>query len=516
MRSEAGGNASSGVLMGRIVMTKGQPTGAPVQIDTGWISGIGTDVRCYRGIPFARPPVGELRWRPPEPPDAWTGVRDCSCFGFDPVQPPEYPELRGNGTSEDCLTVNVWTPARSNSKKLPVLVWIYGGAYTYGSGSHPSYDGERLARRGIVVVTVNYRLGLLGFMAHPELSAESPDGSSGNYALMDQIAALEWVRRNIEAFGGDPARITAAGQSAGALSISSLMVSPRARGLFQQAILQSVGVMRPMCSLPQAEAFGMQVGPNLRELRRMEASALVDGLKSVQPFVREMTSPRALGVIVDGSVLPEADADLYRRGAHERIPMLVGSNADEGAGMAKNLPIATKAAFEAYLDRNFVGDESRARAAYPIATDADVRPALHRLVADAQYLYGTREMLRIVSASSSRVYRYVFDQRRNGGAAAPIHGDELQYVFDNLDASHRGRQRPSDAADSTLAREMADAWVRFVASGDPNGGDLPAWPAYDPRDERYLTLGKDPSVRTLGAQPALDMIRDYYDRKRYA
>jgi len=212
----------------------------PVVTEGGLVAGTGSDIRAFRGIPFAAAPVGLWRWKPPQAAPAWSGVRDGSRFGPDCMQPTEYPELRGAGMSEDCLSVNVWTPAKTSGERLPVFVWIYGGGFTYGSGSHPSYDGEALARRGIVVVNFNYRMGLFGFMAHPQLSAETSTRTSGNYALMDQIAALQWVQRNVKAFGGDPARVTVAGQSAGAMAISSLMTSDKARGLFHQAILQSV------------------------------------------------------------------------------------------------------------------------------------------------------------------------------------------------------------------------------------------------------------------------------------
>ena len=248
-------------------------TAGTVRTEGGLVAGTGagSGVSAYRGIPYAAAPVGALRWRAPQPAAPWPGVKPGDKFGADCMQPAEYPELRGADMSEDCLNLNVWSPAQRTTSKLPVMVWIYGGGFTYGSGSHPSYDGEALARRGVVVVTLNYRVGLFGFMAHPQLTAESPTHSSGNYGLLDQIAALQWVQRNIAAFGGDPAHVTVFGQSAGAHAISTLLTSPLSDGLFQQAIMQSVGVMRPVATLSQAEAYGA-------------SSKIINASSSVSPF----------------------------------------------------------------------------------------------------------------------------------------------------------------------------------------------------------------------------------------
>lgn len=491
----------------------------PVATDKGLVAGTGGEVRSFKGIPYAKAPVGELRWRAPQPADAWSGVRDGSRFGPDCMQPNEYPELRGAGMSEDCLSVNVWTPAKTSGERLPVMVWIYGGGFTYGSGSHPTYDGEALARRGIVVVTLNYRVGLFGFMAHPQLTAESPERASGNYALMDQIAALQWVQRNIAQFGGDAQKVTVAGQSAGAMAISSLMTSDRASGLFQRAILQSVGVMRPMSSLKDAEAFGMQAGANIDELRRMDAAALVQRLKDIAPRDREVTTTRGLGVIVDGSVIKQDDSRAYARGEHLRIPMIVGATTNEGGGIARSHAVKTTAQFKDFLARNFSGQEVRAAQVYAVEADTQVLPVLSDLVSDTQFLYGTREMLRTVAARGVPVYRYVFSQKRNGEAAEPIHGAELQYPFETLGALHRNRVRPSDASDAKVAKEMADAWARFVKTGNPNGAGLPTWPRYgaanDQASEQVLEFGRETRAATLPPAPRLDMIRDYYAAQRH-
>lgn len=498
----------------------------PVATDKGRVAGSGSDVRAFLGIPYAQPPVGEGRWRPPQPALPWAGVRDGSRFGPDCMQPAEYPELRGGRSrsgaagegpamSEDCLSVNVWTPARRSGEKLPVLVWVYGGGFTYGSGSHPSYDGEALARRGIVVVNFNYRTGLFGFMSHPQLSAESPTRSSGNYGLMDQLAALQWVQRNIAAFGGDPGRVTVAGQSAGAMSISALMISGRAQGLFQQAILQSVGVMRPMADLASYEALGLAVGPDLQQLRAMSATALVDRLKVVLPPGRELTRPRGLGIIVDGDLVRTNDHSAYTQGRYLRVPMIVGTVANEGGGLARSLGIRDAEALRRYVATSFPGQEARAAQLYPVGGNDQVFQVLSDLVSDTQYRHGTRALMRIAAADEPRLWGYRFTQRRAGDAAEPIHGAELQYPFDNLQAPHRGRARPFDASDQQLARQMADAWARFVKAGDPNGADLPAWPRYRPADEQLLELGTPVKAVAQPAAPRLDFLQDYlYPNRR--
>ncbi len=487
---------------------------APVPTEGGLVSGTGDGVRAFRGIPYAQAPVGDLRWRAPLPALAWPGVRDGSRFGPDCMQPTEYPELRGSGMSEDCLSVNVWTPARTASERLPVMVWVYGGGFAYGSGSHPTYDGEALAKRGIVVVNFNYRMGLFGFMAHPKLSAEAATGRSGNYGLMDQLAALKWVQRNIAAFGGDPSRVTVAGQSAGAMSISALMTSPKAGGLFQGAILQSVGVLRPLSHLAAAEQFGLTVGPDLAALRKMPAADVVKRLKEVSPPGREVTSARGIGTIVDGDVVTLDDRAALAKGQFLRIPMVVGSVANEGGGVARGLGIRSATDLRGYIERNFAGQESAALQVYAARNDAEVPAVLADLVSDTQYLYGTREMLRTLAPNGPPLYRYVFTQRRNGAAIPPIHGDELQYAFDTLPALHRNRLRPFNATDESVAGAMADAWVRFVKTGDPNGGSLPAWPRYTAESERYLEFGSNIRSGEFLPSPRLDMIRDYYRRQQ--
>ncbi|OZI35995.1 para-nitrobenzyl esterase PnbA [Bordetella genomosp. 1] len=488
-----------------------------VQTEGGRIAGLaGTagGVVAFRGIPYAAPPLGALRWRPPGPAPHWKGVRDGTRFGADCVQPAEYPELRGGGMSEDCLFLNVWTPAHRPQARLPVMVWFHGGGFRYGSGSHPSYDGAALAGRGAVVVTVNYRLGLLGFMAHPGLSAESPTHASGNYGLMDMLAALRWVQRNIAAFGGDPARVTVFGQSSGAHAISTMLVTPSSRGLYARAIMQSVGVMRPVASLAQAERFGELVGPDVAALRGLPAAELVARQKSL-PRAAVLTEPALPGLTVDGALVPRPDYEAYAAGDYVHVPVLVGSNADEGGGAARKMAIATPAGLADYVARTFPGFEARAAQAYAAATDAEVKPVLSDLYGDLQFRYGTRALLRILARDGVPAWRYVYAHDRNGDGKLPVHGAELQFVFGTLAASHRGQHKPYGAADEQVSAAMGGAWTRFAASGDPNGAGLKGWRPVTPGQTPVHVFGKGPDRLDAQARARWDVIEDFYAAQRH-
>ena len=487
-----------------------QPLATEVKTEAGLVSGTGDTIRSFKGIPFAAPPIGPLRWQPPQPVAPWAERLDATRFGPDCIQPDEYPELRGNGKSEDCLTINVWTPAKSSTESLPVIVWVYGGGYTYGSGSHPSYDGEALAKRGVVLVTFNYRLGLLGFMAHPELTAASPNKASGNYALMDIQAALQWVQRNIGTFGGNPANVTVFGQSAGAFMISTLMSAPANKGLFAKAILQSGGVMRPMASLQEAEKYGTAAAESLATLRAMSPDALVARLKELEKGPRSLTAARALSPIVDGHLIREDDRTSIRNGRFAAIPIIVGTILNEGGGFARNSRVRTPADLQGFVAQTFAGSAERAWALYGADEDSKVPAQMAAIYGDTQYNFGSRELMRYGARNNVPVYRYLFTRSRNNAAAAPIHGAELQYVFDNLSASHRGRVPPSDSIDLEVAKQMADAWVRFAKTGNPNGGSLPNWPVHGGATENYMDFGAVIAAKTGNRTAALDFIRDFY------
>jgi para-nitrobenzyl esterase len=436
----------------------------------------------FLGIPYAAPPVGALRWRPPQPLQPAGGVRDALAFG------PDFPQaananLRAPRQDEDCLYLNVWTPTPQAGAALPVLVWVHGGGFTSGSGSDRRCDGAALAAEGAVVVTFNYRSGLFGFLAHPALSAESAHGVSGNYGLLDQMAALAWVRDNIARFGGDPARVTVFGVSAGSASISLLLASPQAKGLFQRAILHSPGAGRPLASLQQAQQAGLSLGADLAALRALPAPELLAKTALLNPKVRGLTTPRVLRPIRDGWLLPEDERPVFQAGRLHAMPMIVGSNADEGTLLTKAWPVDTLAAYQDQVETNFGTFAAEARALYPAASDAQARPAVASMFADTQFNYGTRLLAQSMAKVEPRTYKYLFLRRRPGQPDGPHHGEEVAHAFGNVE-----RTGAFDAADQELSQAMRKYWVAFAATGDPNGNGLPRWDTYRPRDDNHLVL----------------------------
>ena len=436
---------------------------------SGQLAGVwDKDVAVFRGVPFAAPPVGPDRWRPPRPPAAWTGVRPATEFAPAPVQsqPPRdsimfqanFADRRTLVMSEDCLYLNVWTPDPSALARLPVLVWVHGGGNRYGYGSQDIYDGRGLASRELVVVTLNYRLGALGFLAHPELS-------TGNHALLDVLAALEWVRQEIAAFGGDPARVTLAGNSAGAAMVCHLMAAPRARGLFSHAIGQSAsGVNRadgPLRPLAEAEADGVRFADALGGIAALRARSAV-----------ELAATGHFGPILDGTLLVRETQRVFETGQPANVPLLLGTNLDEGSHFVG----ADTAVPEAFHDiypandpasaRNWTGDT---RFVWPVWRWA----SLHRAPV---WMY---RLHRAPPLPAGLDLRPPADGVSGYGC---FHTAELPYVWDNL----RALSWPWQESDHALARDMADTWARFAATGNPNGGDLPAWPRFSPDDPQVM------------------------------
>jgi para-nitrobenzyl esterase len=477
--------------------------GPSVRVEEGLLSGATTrsGVAVYRGIPYAAPPVGPLRWRPPNPAARWDGVRRADAFGpsaiqtIHPAMLPWTEEYLASGpVSEDCLTLNVWAPGGT---KRPVLVYIHGGGFVEGSGALPIYDGERLAREGIVVVTINYRLGALGFMAHPELTRESEHHASGNYGLLDQIAALRWVQKNVASFGGDPSRVTVAGQSAGAASVHALMASPLARGLFERAIVQSTsGVVgfgaKPLAS---AETSGVEFAASkgattLAELRTLDASTLAGG---------------QLWLVVDGWSLPE-NPDTAPRAD---VPVLTGFTADENSFIPQ---IYGGMSAEKYreLARQVYGDlADEVLRLYPAGTDAEAKRSQVESARDrgrvSMYLWAEARAKR----SKTPAYTYYFD-RAIPWPAHPefgaFHGAEIPYVFGTLDRL----DRPWTAADRTLSEQMVGYWARFVKAGDPNGAGAPRWPRFDPGSPTTMRLGETAGPRPVADAERLALWRKYF------
>jgi para-nitrobenzyl esterase len=459
-----------------------------VTVDSGRLSGVaGNDpaVLVYKGIPFAAPPVGDLRWREPQPVKAWTGVKAADAFG--PHCPGKFPSAAQSASvSEDCLYLNVWTPARSSGETLPVFVWIHGGGFQGGSGSEPIFDGEAFAKKGVVVVTFNYRTNVFGFLAHPELTRESKHHASGNYGLLDQVAALEWIKRNIAAFGGDRSRVTIGGESAGAYSVSALTASPLARGLFHQAVAESGGYFMPkpeaMRALSAAEKIGADfastVGAaDLADLRKKSADELMRAVVKMEDFF-------AFQPGVDGRFLEEPVYTTYLKGRQARVPLLLGSNTDEGAFLIPEQRPSVQE-FAARLERTFGARTSQVRQLYPVDTPAALIRSELDLSGDGEFNYPMWKWA-VIQRQAGPVYYYLFGrtvpaapgQQYKGiprTAIGALHGDEVPYVFGTLDAS----KKKWEETDRQLSAAMLSYWTNFVKTGDPNGPGLPTWPRYD-------------------------------------
>lgn len=437
-------------------------------------------VRAFKGIPFAQPPVGALRWQAPQPFPAWSGVRQANAFGPRCMQLPLFSDMvfRSNGMSEDCLYLNVWTPATRAGGKLPVLVYFYGGGLQGGDGSEPRYDGAAMARQGIVAVTVNYRLGAFGFMAHPALSAASPHKASGNYGFMDQAAVLHWVRANIAAFGGDPRRVTIAGESAGSFSVSAQMASPLAKDLIAGAIGESGALLglTPLPGLREGEAVGERFGamlnaPTLAQLRALPAEEVLRGASGPNTW--------RFGAIVDGYVLPRKPAEIYAAGEQAHVPLLAGWNAAEGGADAilGQGSAPTEAAFQAGLQRLYGDKAGAARQAY----GGEVARAARELASDRFIGYGTWRWIDAHARTGGQpVYRYYYTQPRpasragDPAASGAHHAVEIEYVLGNLDTN---QVYAWTDADRSVSRQAQAYFANFIKTGNPNGAGLAQWPA---------------------------------------
>jgi para-nitrobenzyl esterase len=471
-------------------------------------------VREFLGIPYAAPPLGPLRWKPPQAVAKWQGVRPATRFGARCMQPALYSDMvfRDSGGSEDCLTLNVWTPARSRRQKLPVMVWLHGGGYIAGGSSEPRQDGETLAHQGVLVVSLNYRLGIFGFFALPELAAESPQHAAGNYGLLDQWAALEWVRSNIAAFGGDPENVTLFGESAGSYSVSAQMASPLSQGLFAHAIGESGGAFpRSGLAYPllaeseqRIESFlrGTLGKRSLAQLRAMSAQDLIN-LELTKPFRSHRFWPD-----VDGYFLPESIPAIYAEGKQAHIPLLAGWNRDEGPPQPASMPAKpTVADLRRMAEKRFGANVRDFLAAYAAHDDPGAQRAAHDYASDAFIAYGTWVWLEDqATTGGAPVFRYRFELGSPGdpyhsASAGAFHSDEIEYVFGNLQARKGAAWRPEDRKLSDL---MQRYWTNFAKTGDPNAPDLPNWPVYD--------AASNWQVMRLGLQVAAqsDQHRDRY------
>jgi para-nitrobenzyl esterase len=477
-----------------------------VVTDKGTVEGEATSdgrIIAFKGIPYATPPTDNLRWAPPAPAAAWTGVRPAHQFGYHCVQASVFRDMMFHdpGASEDCLTLNVWTPADATPGKLPVMVWIYGGGLQGGATSEGRQDGQFLARKDVVVVSMNYRLGIFGFFVHPELTAESSHHASGNYGLMDQNAAIQWVKQNISAFGGDPGNITIFGESAGSFSVNFHMAAPMSRTLFQHAIGESGGAIsssRPP-DLPREArekidsnaALSLYGTAKLSDLRRL----------STEDIMRPLLAPGAprFGTDIDGWFLPKSVAEIYAAGEEAHIPVLAGWNADEGrGGIAGSLNHFTATGFATQAAADFPTQTAEFLRLFPNSTETEALNSAADYAGDKFIAYGTWKWLeQQVATGHSRVYRYLFalgnpGDRFHTPAAGAFHSDDIEYVFGTLDSRPEALWRPEDRK---LSNEIQTYWTNFARSGDPNGPGVPKWPQYGPTDWQTMHLDKTSAAR---------------------
>lgn len=481
-----------------------------VKISDGMLEGVTekSGVHSFKGIPFAQPPIGELRWKEPQPVNSWTGVRKCDAFGYNPMQKKVFGDMgfRSAGMSEDCLYLNVWVPAKPTKEKMPVLVYFYGGGFVAGDGSEARYDGESMAKRGIIALTVNYRLGVFGFMSHPELTKESPHHASGNYGLLDQAAALKWVQQNIAAFGGDPKRVTIAGESAGSMSVSAQMVSPLSKDLINGAIGESGSMLPPLApaTLSVGEEngikFGEKVGATtLAALRAIPADQLLD-------LASKPGNP-SMSFIVDGYFFTKKPAESYAAGEQAHVPLLAGWNSAEipyQAVMYGNAPTVEN--YMKQLKMFYAAKADEVAKLYPGTTEAEIIKSATELASDRFIVYATWKWTDIHAQTSGKpVYRYIFSKSKPpmtakmagatpgfaGGmnkadASKPAppkgpepyngapHAFEIEYAMGNL-ATNESYQWSAD--DYKVSETMETYFANFIKTGNPNGSGVPKWSA---------------------------------------
>jgi para-nitrobenzyl esterase len=502
-----------------------------VKVEGGLAQGTSEDgLKVYKGIPFAAPPVGDLRWRAPQPAAKWDGVLKADKYGPSPIQGMRMGNMggQGPGSSEDCLYLNIWTPAKSSKDRIPVFVWIYGGGFNMGSTSTPGYSGENLAKKGVVFVSIAYRVGRIGFFAHPELTAENPNKSSGNYGLLDMIAGLRWIQKNIAAFGGDPQKVTIFGESAGGIAVSMLCASPLAKGLFHGAISQSGGSFAPPRPSPlhgenmqpladaerSGEAYLKSAGvSSIAELRKVPADKLPAG---------GMGQGQHLGMawpIVDGWVIPDDQYKLYESGQYNDTPILVGYNSDEGLSFQppKNPEeyIATvKSRFGRFADTLLI--------AYPPG-EGKVAKTARDLMRDVTFGWHTWVWARLqAKTGKSKAFYYYFDQHPDYPADSPQfgqgspHGQDVAYVFQHLNNSGGppGQTRTVTKTDQDISEAMATYWTNFAKHGDPNGKGVPEWPAFSDSNPVVMYFSQTPHTGAVPDAESLKVLDAYFAWRR--
>lgn len=490
---------------------------APIKVDGGLLQGtLEDELTVYKGIPFAAPPfaappVGELRWRAPQPAAKWEGVKLADKFAPGPIQGGNPP----SGKSEDCLYLNVWSPAKSAKEKVPVFVWIYGGGFGAGATSEWSYSGEKLAKKGVVLVSIAYRVGQLGFFSHPELSAENPNHVSGNYGLLDMISGLQWIKKNIAAFGGDPDKVTIFGESAGGIAVSMLCASPLAKGLFRGAISESGGSFGPS---RQTQTFP---GENMKRLKDAERDGEVylknSGVSSIADLRKldaDKLSDRGFGMswpIVDGYVIPNDQHKLYEAGKYNDVAILVGYNSDEGASFS---PGRTPEEYISGVKSRYGKFADDLIKAYPVATTTVPKTA-RDLARDAAFGWQTWSWARLqAKTGKSKVFYYYFDQHPDYPVGSPRegygspHGQEVAYVFQHLNPQQASK------SDLVVSDAMASYWTNFAKYGNPNEAGLPIWPAFSDANPVVMHFNQTPTLGPVPSAEALKVLDSYFEWRR--
>jgi para-nitrobenzyl esterase len=502
------------------------------QIPTAKVTGgeikgaVDNDISVFKGIPFAAPPVGENRWRAPQPVAPWTGVKEATAFGGSP--------MGNNNGNEDCLYLNVWTPAKAASEKLPVMVWIYGGGFSGGTTSDRTFDGVKLAKKGVILVTVNYRLGVFGYLAHPELTKESGKGS-GCYGIMDQIAGLKWVHDNIAQFGGDPNKVTIFGESAGGISVSMLTVAPAAKGLFQGAISQSGGSMAPnmitgteamqnVPTLARAEKVGQDFFAEMGVKDLKAARALpADVVQRGRPAMANPASAPATGrggapgrgtgggpnlrfwPVADGETIPGDQYELFQAGKFNDVNILVGTNSDEGAsfGGRGNYSVAS---FEETIKANYGGGADAIIKAYLHDSDAHAVQSGKDLFREGGFAWHTWAWANLqTQKGKGKAYVYYFDYHNPNQNGTP-HGADVGYVF--------GNRRAANPEEASLSETFMNYWTNFAKTFDPNGAGLPKWPVYDPNNPQAMIINITSEAKPLPNLEKIKAFDQYYAWRR--
>ncbi len=498
------------VLIGFLILAgcaqKGPDTGASttdalvVKTDAGSVAGTQQgDLRVFTGIPFAAPPTGDLRWKAPAPVQPWEGVKETKVFS--PACPQPTAADPALNMSEDCLYLNVWTPAQGADEKLPVMVFLYGGAFGKIAGSMPIYNGTALAEKGVVVVTPNYRVGALGFLAHPELDSESANNVSGNYGLLDQIAALQWVQKNIDQFGGDPSRVTIFGQSAGGESILIHLVSPQSKGLFSQAIVESgtfwtngaeIDALNSKADAEQlgesyAQSLGYSGPGTITRMRNLPYQALTNATPwPAAPF--QMVNMRHFEPTIDGWLITDSPEELFRLHRENHVPLIIGNNADDGTTLAAGANM-TVPAYQTFIQNRFGKDADAVLAKYPANSTAEVQTRLEQIMTDYDFTDAVLFVAGSMAETNTSTWRYQYSYVLPGQPYGAFHGSETILLFHAL-------PNP-DPVTETVSENLIDIWTRFAKTGNPNGGMNVTWPQYSQKTGHYLDIGAVPVVKDM-------------------